>query len=301
MKKLLMACGVAAMMLGVSSCNGGSSSSADKTFSDSLATAVGEFQGYRLASEYESVPEDQKANLPKDEILRGIKQVIMTDTTKQAYISGLSIGMQVYSQLYRYEQAGIKVDRAKLYAAYAKAFSVDSINAEDMDKAQELFRQVSEQAQQIMMQKYEEKQKAAEEAKKASPEAKENISKGEAYIKAQKEKDAAIKTTASGLSYKVISEGTGEPVGKTGRATVSYKGTLIDGTMFDQNDNATFAPSQVIPGFGEGLGMMKKGSKYIFYIPGDLAYGANGTPDGKIGPMATLIFEVEAKDVTPAE
>ena len=71
--------------------------------------------------------------------------------------------------------------------------------------------------------------------------------------------------------------------------------------MFDQNDNATFAPSQVIPGFGEGLGMMKKGSKYIFYIPGDLAYGANGTPDGKIGPMATLIFEVEAKDVTPAE
>lgn len=300
MKKILMVCGVAAMMLGISSCNGGSSN-ADKGFSDSLATAVGQFQGYRLASEYQSVPEAQKANLPKAEILRGIKQIIMTDTTQQAYISGLSIGMQLYSQLYRYEQAGIPVDRAKLYEAYAAAFNSDSIAPDVMASAQEAFRKVSEQAQQKMMQKYEEERAAAEKAKEESPEAKENVKKGTDFVKELKAKDPEIKTTASGLSYKVVKEGEGEPVGKTGRAQVAYKGTLIDGTVFDENDNATFSPNQVIAGFGEGLGMMNKGAKYIFYIPGNLAYGANGTPDGKIGPMATLVFEVEAKDVTPGK
>lgn len=296
-----MACGVAAMMFGMSSCNGGSSTSGNKGFGDTLSTAIGQFQGYRLANEYNTVPEAQRANLPKDDILRGIRQIIMTDTTHQGYISGLSIGMQMYQQIYRYEQAGIPVNRNKLYEAYAAAFNSDTVSSDAMNAAQDAFRKATEEAQQIMMRKYEEERAAAAKAKEETPEAKENIEKGAAYINDLKAKDSEIKTTPSGLSYKVIKEGEGETVGKTGRAQVAYKGTLIDGTVFDQNDNATFSPSQVIPGFGEGIGMMNKGAKYIFYIPGNLAYGVDGTPDGKIGPMATLVFEVEAKDVTPGK
>ena len=70
-----------------------------------------------------TLPEEQKASLKKDDILRGFKQVIMTDTTQQGYLTGLSFGLQLAGQLYRYEQAGIKIDRSKLYDAYAKAFS----------------------------------------------------------------------------------------------------------------------------------------------------------------------------------
>ncbi|MDE5673674.1 MAG: hypothetical protein K2I02_10070, partial [Duncaniella sp.] len=100
MKKLIMACGVAAVLLGASSCGNSSSSNANKGFGDSLSVAMGEAQGCRLASEYLTLPEDQKANLKKEDILRGLKQVIMTDTTQQGYLTGISFGLQLVGQLF---------------------------------------------------------------------------------------------------------------------------------------------------------------------------------------------------------
>ena len=80
------------------------------------------------------------------------------------------------------------------------------------------------------------------------------------------------------------------------RAKVSYKGTLIDGTQFDANASATFSPTQVVKGFGEGLQLMQKGGKYILYIPAELGYGVRGGGD-KIPTNSTLIFEVEVLDI----
>ena len=97
-------------------------------------------------------------------------------------------------------------------------------------------------------------------------------------------------------------EGTGEAIGRTGSAVVKYKGQLIDGTVFDSNDEgATLSPRGTVPGFAEGLAMMKKGAKYVLYIPGELAYGVDGQPQAGIGPNATLVFEVEAVEVTPGK
>ena len=272
MKKILAACGVAAALLGATSCgNSGSSASADKGFADSLSNYLGMTQGMRISADYATIPQEQKDALKKDDILRGFKQVIMTDTTQQGYLTGLSFGLQLAGQLYRYEQAGIPVDRAKVYEAYAKAFKTDSVS---MDEA----------------------------AKENSPEAKENKEKGAAYIQDAIKKDPSIKTTESGLAYKVVNEGTGEPVGKNGSAVVKYKGQLIDGTVFDSNDEgANLSPRGTVPGFGEGIAMMNKGAKYILYIPGELAYGVDGQQQAGIGPNATLIFEVEAIDVTPGK
>ncbi len=303
MKKLIMACGVAALVLGASSCSKtASSDNANKGFGDSLSTAIGSAQGSRLLSEYMTLPEDQKANLKKEDILRGLKQVIMTDTTQQGYLTGLSFGMQLVGQLFRYEEAGIPVDRAKLYEAYAKAFSADSINSEEMRGIQTDFQMLAEQAQQKMMQFYQEKEEAARAAKENSPEAQENVAKGEAYLKDLMAKDPAIKKTESGLAYKVIKEGTGEAVGSNGSAKVKYTGKLIDGKEFDSNsDGVVMNPNRVVPGFGEGLSMMKNGSQYILYIPGKLAYGVDGNPQAGIAPNAMLVFEVETSDVTPAK
>lgn len=303
MKKIILACGIAAAILGVSSCSNSSSNGGDSAFGDSLSTAFGESQGLRLANDYATqlAPEDQ-AKMKKDDILRGLKQVIMVDTTQQGYLTGLSFGLNLAGQLMRYEQAGIKIDRAKVYEAYAKAFMNDTVSMEQLRDAQGAFQILAQEAQQKMMEFYDAQEKAAKEAKANSPEAKKNAQEGAEFIKKVTSSDPSVKVLPSGLAYKVVNEGSGPAVGEGGSATVKYEGKLVDGTQFDANeDGIRFNTRNVVPGFGEGLSMMKKGSKYILYIPGDLAYGVDGAPGAGIGPNATLIFEVEALEVEPAK
>lgn len=109
-------------------------------------------------------------------------------------------------------------------------------------------------------------------------------------------KKAGVKTTASGLQYEVIKEGTGAHPKATDVVTVHYKGTLVDGTTFDSSydrgEPISFPLNRVIPGWTEGVQLMTVGSKYKLYIPGSLGYGEQGSPP-KIGPNETLVFEVE--------
>lgn len=118
--------------------------------------------------------------------------------------------------------------------------------------------------------------------------------KQEEFIATNK-KAEGVKTTPSGLQYKVISEGTGPKPTAADVVTVHYTGTLTDGTVFDSSvqrgEPATFGLSQVIPGWTEGLQLMSTGSKYQFFIPQELGYGASGM--GEIKPYSALIFEVE--------
>jgi FKBP-type peptidyl-prolyl cis-trans isomerase FklB len=111
-----------------------------------------------------------------------------------------------------------------------------------------------------------------------------------------------VKTTASGLQYKVEKEGTGAQPKPTDMVTVNYRGTLIDGTEFDSSykrgQPATFPVNGVIKGWTEALQLMKPGAKYQLFIPSTLAYGERAMgPD--IGANSTLIFDVELQDVKP--
>ena len=106
-----------------------------------------------------------------------------------------------------------------------------------------------------------------------------------------------VVTTASGLQYLVMKEGTGKQPTATSNVTVHYHGTTPDGTVFDSSVDrgqpATFGLNQVIKGWTEGVALMKEGAKYKFFIPQELAYGANPRPGGPIEPFMPLVFEVE--------
>jgi hypothetical protein len=99
----------------------------------------------------------------------------------------------------------------------------------------------------------------------------------------------------------IMRQGSGARPKSTDQVRVNYHGTLLDGTVFDSSYDrgqpAEFALNQVIAGWTEGLSMMPVGSKFRFWIPGELAYGPKGTPGGPIGPNATLVFDVELMSI----
>ena len=118
---------------------------------------------------------------------------------------------------------------------------------------------------------------------------------GEAFL-AENKKRAGVVTTASGLQYEVVKEGTGRQPHATDTVRCHYEGTLIDGTVFDSSYRrgvpAEFGLNQVIRGWTEGVQLMKDGSIFKFYIPYNLAYGEHGA-GADIPPYAALIFTVE--------
>lgn len=122
-----------------------------------------------------------------------------------------------------------------------------------------------------------------------------NKAEGAAYLAENAKKEGVI-TTDSGLQYQALEAGNGEKPSKSNRVKVHYKGTLIDGTVFDSSydrgEPIVFPVTGVIAGWVEGLQLMQVGSKFELVIPSQLAYGANGSGPA-IGPDATLIFEVE--------
>ena len=121
-----------------------------------------------------------------------------------------------------------------------------------------------------------------------------NLAKEEAFLSKNALKEN-VDTTASGLQYTIIAEGAEYKVQPQDTVWVNYKGTLLDGTVFDENDSTQFVANRVIKGWTEGLGLLGEGGKATLYIPAELAYGSRGNRN--IEPNSTLIFDVEVLKV----
>jgi FKBP-type peptidyl-prolyl cis-trans isomerase FklB len=151
------------------------------------------------------------------------------------------------------------------------------------------------QERQAAMQKAENEKKLAEMA----PIIEKNKKDGETFLAENKNKEG-VKTTASGLQYKVLVSGTGPSPKDTSKVKVHYAGKLLDGKEFDssykRNQPSEFPLNQVIKGWTEGLQLMHVGDKFEFYIPYQLAYGEEGRGE-TIPPASVLIFEVELLDI----
>jgi FKBP-type peptidyl-prolyl cis-trans isomerase FklB len=130
-----------------------------------------------------------------------------------------------------------------------------------------------------------------------------NGKEGEAFLAANAKKEG-VKSTASGLQYKVLKSGKGKTPKATDTVKTHYHGTLIDGTVFDSSvergEPVSFPVNGVIAGWTEALQLMKEGDKWQLVIPSKLAYGERGA-GGKIGANATLVFEVELLSIEKSE
>jgi FKBP-type peptidyl-prolyl cis-trans isomerase len=153
---------------------------------------------------------------------------------------------------------------------------------------------LTEEQEKALLQTFQEKMQAIAEAENAAKAA--SAKAIAATYLAENAKKEGVMTTASGLQYKVLTEGTGATPAASDKVEVHYEGRLIDGTVFDSSykrgTTATFGVTQVISGWTEALQLMKEGDKFQLTIPSKLAYGERGSPP-KIGPGETLIFDVE--------
>ena len=292
MKKSILFCGLTAMMtVATTSCGNTSSDVATTPFEDSLATYIGTANGGRLTNELNNVPLEQRSKIDKADVIKGIETVLLADTAKQGFQAGLNIGMQLNGYITYLSRAN-NIDRKEVIDAFKKAFMNDSFpNSNEVDA---IMRTLTEKA--------EENIRLKEQAdKENSPEAIQNMKTGEAYINRLKQEDASIKTTDSGLSYKAVAEGEGENIKDGDEVLVNYVFKLIDGKILQETGDkpARLSVNGVIPGFAEGLKMMKKGSKYTLYIPGKIGYGVNGIPQLGVGSNTMLIYDVEVVEINP--
>jgi FKBP-type peptidyl-prolyl cis-trans isomerase FkpA len=211
----------------------------------------------------------------------------MTDTQKQAYAMGASMGLFVNSRAEQQEQLGLAMDQEALKQGFN-----DGLNDTLKFTPQEI-QQIAQQGEEMLRAK---QQEMAEMA------AQKNIEAGAAYLEENAKRDGVM-TTESGLQYEVLEEGEGASPRAEDVVKVHYQGTLLDGTEFDSSykrgEPAEFPLNRVIPGWTEGVQLMKEGAKYRFHIPSELAYGERAT--GSITPNSTLIFDVELLEVVQPE
>jgi FKBP-type peptidyl-prolyl cis-trans isomerase len=200
-----------------------------------------------------------------------------TDEQKLGYIIGMDIGKSLRDQ-------GTGVDLDTLMDAIRATYNNEELMMTPEEAA-------------AVRKAYVEKRQAAQQAETAAAGGK-NLAEGQKFLAENKLKEG-VQVTDSGLQYKVLTMGDGAKPAATDTVKVHYRGTLLDGTEFDssyaRNEPISFGLNRVIPGWTEGVQLMPVGSKFMFYIAPELAYGEGG--GGPIPPNSTLIFEVELLDI----
>jgi FKBP-type peptidyl-prolyl cis-trans isomerase FklB len=203
---------------------------------------------------------------------------------RASYIIGLNLGQSLKSQ-------NVPVAQDLIIQGLR-----DGLGGADPLLTPEEIQAAMQEFQQKLMAQQEEKRRAAGEK---------NLKESQTFLEQNKTRPG-VKTTASGLQYEVLKEGSGDSPKPTDKVTVNYRGTLPDGKVFDSSYDrgqpVTFPVNGVIPGWVEALQLMKPGAKYKIYLPPALGYGERGAGND-IGPNQALVFEVEliSVDKTPAK
>lgn len=279
MKKINLAlAAILALCVSFTSCNKKEASKAElKTTKDSLSYAYGVGYGSHISGNY---LHGDSAGKNYDALIKGINEgVDSKDTSINYYALGLNIG----AQLRKDAEKGLMGDSTL-------TMDLETIKKALMGSIEKKKLQITEEQANIVLQTIVEREEQKQMEKKFG----QNKIAGEKFL-AQNKTRQGVKTTASGLQYEVEKMGNGPKPKVTDKVKVNYKGTLIDGKVFDSSydrkEPAVFPVGGVIRGWQEALQLMPVGSKWKIYIPQELAYGARS--QNPIPPFSTLVFEVE--------
>lgn len=285
MKKVSILAAVA-VATGLASCTAQAPKASLKSDVDSLSYSIGMTQTNGLKNYLVGRMNVDTAYI--DDFIKGLNEGANKTSKKEiAYLAGTQIGQQVNQMLKGINQELFAGDSTKTiskenFLAGFIAGTLEKNNIMTMEAAQGYVQTASD----------------AIRAKANEEKYAENKAAGEKFL-AENETKEGVKTTASGLQYKVITEGKGEIPTDSSKVKVNYKGTLIDGTEFDssykRNEPAVFKANEVIKGWTEALTMMPVGSKWEIYVPQELGYGSRES--GQIKPFSTLIFEIELLNI----
>lgn len=236
-----------------------------------------------LVSKIDSLNKANSKNLAQ--FIKGLTESFnSSDKDKDAYFNGLQIGSQLKQMSEGFQNQVLdsaQINKTALLAGLLNSLKKEKLaieNASNIVQAKMMASQAKAQAKQ------------EEELKKQNGP---QIEASTKFLEENKTKDGVV-TLPSGLQYKVVKQGTGAIPTINDRVKVFYKGSLIDGTVFETNegkDPVVFGVGQVIKGWTEALQLMPAGSKWTLYIPYELAYGAQQA--GSIAPFSTLIFDIE--------
>ena len=278
--------GTVAAMGVMTGCGNGQGTAKLVTPQDSAAYFLGLSQTMPLHEQWDQyqyqVPGDSASK--KDQFIKGFRDALTSGSAKAAYSNGYLMGFQLIDSWEGFNARipGDSLDKQKFIDGLIAGLSGKVDTTLTMDAINNYMQEYFANAQKIV----------EDQNKKA----------GADFLAANKSKDGVVELP-SGLQYRIDKLGDGIKPAAEDTVVVHYKGTKLDGTVFDSSydrgEPATFPLTGVIQGFSEGLQQVPAGSKVTLWIPGELAYGQRGSGD-QIGPYEMLTFEMELQEVRPA-
>lgn len=269
MKKIL------SLIAAIAMCAMSSNAQSMKTTADSVSYLIGVTMGNLAAQD---LPQD----INKDSFMRAFEQTLIESNDSSA-LTGHLMATLIAGVISRaQEEYGLKIDLNRIVAEMKNTLENGPLGNEEIEELKAKMNAIENRLKQEKL-----------DALANSPEAIANKKAGEQFI-AKKLMKKIYTHTQSGLLYRIIEKGEGETFGEYDSILTRYKGSLIDGTVVEFEEEGTaIIPSQVTAGCCEMLCMMKPGMKVEVIIPGDLAYGLEGNPNRGIGPNQTLVFTIE--------
>ena len=294
MKKLFLSIGVATLLAGATGCSAKVSDSQknEKQLGDSISLVYGQIMGANFSEglERQKVMNPEQPDINVDKFMKGLISVLKADTTDNlSYLRGQ---MEALQRVIGMELEMSQLDVPFNSELFLKGYK-EGMNGDASANRQTEMMQLQSRLRVIQTTKEEERLRSESEK---------NEKAAVAFIDSLKTANPQVVTSDSGLSYIIENPGEAPKVTSTDKVKVKYKGSLINGKVFDENEEGVeFTVGGVVKGFGEGLQLLGKGGKATLYIPGNLGYGMSGQPRAGIGPNDMLVFDVEILDVIPAE
>lgn len=288
MKKTYLAVSLAAATLLLVAC--GEDSKAKTTSGNDLVASQSQDKAATdVKTDIAKAVDEVKADIDvKDAVAQAADKKIGNDSPfeeKVSYSVGASVGTYIAAMEQEQGEFIGKLDHALVIKGFVESLEKNtSLNEQEITST---------------LMALDENIRKAVEAKQQQ-DAQDNLEQGKKFLEDNAKKDN-IKITASGLQYEIVKEGSGKTPLANSVVKVKYKGTTIDGQVFDeQTDPIAFPLANIIPGWTEGLQLMKEGGKAKLYIPSDLAYGELGAGE-MIKPNSVLIFDIELVEVMPSD